>query len=201
MSGTVQNLGADPGQSEILESKRGYHLERALYGWPAFVRTFQTQARSAETGEMVPVFYKEPPWAWLVCPRGHRVLKVELVVDHNWHLSLAAASEDAEVPEDSQRVREARWRGAQRAGQVCSTPGCPAFVRQIETAIGRDVWSPYCAEHDGDPWGTVTNDVHESRLTVDCEECSFTGTYRHSGLLALFARTVGNKKKTMRLPT
>lgn len=190
MSRTVRNLGADPHQWELLESKRGADLEKALYAWPAFTRTFQTHARSSETGEIVPVPYQEPPRAWLFCPRGHRILKVELNVDHNWHLSLDAAPEDSEVPANEQRVHGARW-SARKLQQVCAEPDCPALGSSL-----------YCNEHDSDDVnGTAINEVRESRLKVDCPNCPFVGVYRHSRLLALFAWTVANQRRAMRLRT
>ncbi len=182
----IENQGTNPSMWEQLESKRGADIERFLYALPAFTNTFMREYENRD-GDVERVYLRDMPWVWLACPKGHPILPAELSVDHNWHLSLSPRETHQTVAKSAQVVRRAIWE-VRQSKLVCAEPGCPT----IGTTF-------YCQDHDPHPDTTVENELQSSRVTIDCESCSFTGTYKLSRLLVAFAHSVVAKKRTMRL--
>jgi len=111
----------------------------------------------------------------LQCPRGHSLLTVHLVVDHNWRLSVAPVAGD-DRPERGSVVAQAAGPldtgTGHRAAVVCAEPGCPRPVSGTTT----------CAEH-----GAYVSDSTSDRTKYICGRCGAEPEVTPARLLQLYA--------------
>lgn len=120
----------------------------------------------------------------LLCPKGHRLLDVDLVQDHNGMVYVSPKGGDVD---SSRGLVNPAMPGDGSARSVCHERGCPNLV-----AVGEG-----CPDH---PTAGDDTTISGVRLRLRCHRCQHNGTYRQPALVKLVAAGIHMGFHEIRLP-